>query len=193
MTGLQQDQIENKIRELLALIEPYSHNREGLRDTPARVAAAYKEMFRGYETGGKEIDALLKTFPCLSSEMIVFTDVQFTSVCEHHMLPFIGVAHVGYIPSQTVVGASKVPRLVEVYARRLQIQEQMTTQIADALYSAKPLAPQGVGVVTRATHLCMTCRGVKQPTAGMVCSALRGVFTKQEVRAEFLNLVHQKV
>ena len=192
MTELRVDQIEIAVGMILAQIEPHSHNREGLRETPARVAKAYKDMLSGYDYTDEDVATLLKTFLSDCTEMVVFTDVQFTSMCEHHMLPFMGVAHVGYLPNGRIVGASKIPRLItQVYAARLQVQEHMTTQIADAIM--KHVLPEGCGVVTKATHLCMSCRGVKQPNASMVCSSLRGAFKKPEVRVEFLNLAHSKV
>ena len=157
--------------------------REGLLDTPKRVVKALRELTSGYE---QDPAAILATqFDEYSDEMVVVTGIEFSSMCEHHMLPFTGVATVGYIPSGGVVGLSKLARLVEVYAKRLQVQERMTTQIANAI--EEHLVPLGCGVVITSHHSCMGMRGVKKPDAQMTTSALRGVFmTKGDVRQEFL-------
>lgn len=160
-------------------------DREGLRDTPRRVAAAWSEMTVGY---GVDIAALLAvqfTEPC--DELILVTGIEFTSLCEHHVLPFTGIASVGYIPNRSIVGLSKLARLVEAFALRLQVQERMTREIAEAIETH--VAPLGVGVVVRARHSCMGCRGIKKPTASMVTSSMLGVLrTNAEARAEFLAL-----
>lgn len=151
-------------------------NREGLRETPDRIARMYEEIFAGMEE-----DAALhlgKTFSVEGHEMVVEKDIVFYSTCEHHLMPFYGKAHVAYIPDGKVVGLSKLARTVEVYAKRLQIQEQMTGQIADAIQ--KYLKPQGVMVVVEAEHMCMTMRGVKKPGSKTVTMAARGVFTDNE-------------
>ena len=159
--------------------------REGLLRTPARVARAYDELLVGYRTDPVELlnGAL---FDVSYSEMVIVTDIDFYSLCEHHMLPFIGKAHVAYIPNQKVVGLSKIPRIVEVYARRLQIQERMTQQIADLIDEL--LSPMGVAVVVDGLHMCMAMRGVKKANARMRTSALRGLFVRnQKTRSEFME------
>jgi GTP cyclohydrolase I len=160
-------------------------DREGLRNTPARVVRAYDEMMRGYKEDPKRILTAIFTENC--DEIVLLRGVRFSSLCEHHLLPFTGVATVGYLPSGKVVGLSKLARLVECFARRLQIQERMTQQIAEALQ--EHLHPQGVGVVIRAHHHCMGCRGVEQPDAEMVTSAMTGLFRENAAtKAEFMSL-----
>jgi GTP cyclohydrolase I len=163
--------------------------REGLLDTPDRVCRAWLEMTAGYRQSAHEV--LGTTFEGSSDEMIVLKDISFTSSCEHHMLLFQGKAHVAYLPSQgRIVGLSKLARVVDVFARRLQVQERMTNQIADAIQGA--LAPHGVGVVVEGVHSCMCLRGVNKVGATMTTSALRGVFrTSPASRAEFLALVNK--
>lgn len=162
--------------------------REGLIDTPARVVRAFDEFFAGYTQD--PVSILKRTFEEVENydEMIVLTNIHFHSHCEHHMVPIIGVAHVGYIPSGRVVGISKLARVVEVYARRLQIQEKMTAQIANAIDEA--LKPRGVGVVIEAVHSCMTTRGVKKDGVSMKTSHMTGLFRKDsKTRHEFFNLI----
>jgi GTP cyclohydrolase I len=162
--------------------------REGLRDTPARVARAYEEFFAGYEQDPTEI--LKRTFSEVEGydEMIVMSDIRFESHCEHHMVPIIGKAHVGYLPDKRVVGISKLARLVEVYARRLQVQEKMTVQIADTLQDI--LQPRGVAVVIEAAHQCMTTRGVHKPGVGLITSRMVGAFRDDpSTRREFLAVI----
>ena len=162
--------------------------REGLRDTPARVARAYDEFFAGYSQDPREI--LARTFEEVEGydEMIVMNDIRFESHCEHHMVPIIGKAHVGYLPDKRVVGISKLARLVEVYARRLQVQEKMTVQIADTLQEI--LQPRGVAVVIEAAHQCMTTRGVHKPGVGLVTSRMVGAFRDDpSTRREFLAVI----
>lgn len=169
---------------LLKFIEPESFAREGLRDTPDRVVRAWEEMTEGYRRSPEEI--LARDFEGQGyNEMIVCRSIEFNSTCEHHLLPFMGIAHVGYVPKQRVVGLSKLARLVDCFAKRLQIQEQMTKQIADAL--VKHLQPKGVAVVLTAKHLCMSCRGVQKHQSEMVTCSLSGIFLKPEVRAEFMG------
>jgi len=161
--------------------------RAGLRDTPSRVLRSLAELTQGYQLDPREI--LERTFPDEYDEMVVLRGVTFTSLCEHHMLPFVGVASVGYVPAPGagVVGLSKLARLVACFAQRLQVQERMTTQIADALEEC--LTPLGSGVLVEAHHSCMGCRGVRQPGALMVTSSLRGAMRDEpETRAEFLHL-----
>ena len=163
--------------------------RDGLRDTPRRIAEMYEEIF-----GGLAIDPLeyLKVgFEVAHDEMVLLRGIPFYSMCEHHFLPFHGEAHVGYVPDGRVVGISKLARVVEAYARRPQIQEQLTSQVADAIMDV--LQPDGVAVVIEAEHLCMTMRGVKKPGSRMMTSAMRGTFRQSPVtRAEFLSLVYGK-
>jgi GTP cyclohydrolase I len=162
--------------------------REGLLETPDRVVRSYDEFFSGYAQDPNEI--LAKTFSEVDGydEMIVMNDIRFESHCEHHMVPIIGKVHIGYLPDKRVVGISKLARLVDVYARRLQIQEKMTVQIADTLQEV--LQPKGVGVVVEAAHQCMTTRGVHKPGAALVTSRMLGAF-RQDVstRREFLAII----
>ncbi len=160
--------------------------REGLRGTPERVSRMYAELFEGLRADPKEL--LSVGFEAGHHEMVILKDIPFYSICEHHFMPFHGVAAVGYIPDGRVVGLSKLARLVDAYARRPQIQEQLTGQIADTLMEV--MQADGVAVVIEAEHLCMTARGVKKPGSRMVTSATRGTFRKNDVtRAEFLALV----
>jgi len=161
--------------------------REGLLQTPERVARAFRFLTKGYSEDPKSvINGALFTEDY--SEMIVLKDLDYFSLCEHHMLPFFGKAHVAYIPTSKIVGISKLARLVEVYARRLQVQERMTTQIANTLM--EELDPQGVGVVLQAEHLCMRMRGVEKQNSVVVTSTMLGVFrSHQETRQEFMSLV----
>jgi len=162
--------------------------REGLLDTPSRVVRSYEEFFSGYAQDPAEI--LSRTFSEVDGydEMIVMTDIRFESHCEHHMVPIIGKAHVGYLPDRRVVGISKLARLVEIYAKRLQIQEKMTVQIADTLHAV--LQPKGVAVVIEASHQCMTTRGVHKPGVGLVTSRMLGAFRDDaSTRREFLSIV----
>ena len=161
--------------------------REGLLDTPRRIAEMYEEIF-----GGRTVDPadyLNVGFEVAHDEMVILRNIPFFSMCEHHFLPFHGEAHVGYVPDGRVVGISKLARVVEGFARRPQIQEQLTSQVAEAIMQT--LKPDGVAVVIEAEHLCMTMRGVKKPGSRMVTSAMRGDFRASSVtRAEFLSLVH---
>ncbi len=162
--------------------------REGLLDTPARVARSYRELFAGYEVEPRAY--LERTFEEVGgyNQLVVLKDIRFVSFCEHHMLPVVGVAHVGYLPTDRVVGISKLARVVRGYARRLQIQEKMTSEIATAIDEV--LRPQGVGVVIEAEHSCMTLRGVDVPGASLTTSALLGVVRDDaRTREEFLRLV----
>jgi GTP cyclohydrolase IA len=164
-------------------------DRAGLKDTPDRVARALRELTDGYGVKPEEViaDAI---FDQDYDEMVVVKDIAFYSLCEHHMLPFFGHVHVGYLPRGKVVGLSKIPRLIGVYAHRLQIQEQLTREIAEALNGA--LDPKGVGVVVEARHLCMEMRGVETKDGRMITSCMLGTFRKDpRTRAEFLDLVHR--
>jgi GTP cyclohydrolase I len=179
------ERIEHAIREIIKAVGE-DPRREGLRDTPSRVARMYAELFEGLRTDPTE--HLRVGFEAGHDEMVILRDIPFYSVCEHHFMPFHGTAAVGYIPDGRVVGVSKLARLVEGYARRPQLQERLTSQVADALMDT--LRPDGVAVVIEAEHLCMTQRGIKKPGSRMVTSATRGLFRKNEVtRAEFLSLV----
>jgi len=162
--------------------------REGLLKTPARVKKAYEFIFGGYKMDAKEIlqSAL---FTSSNDEMVLIKDIEFYSTCEHHLLPIIGRAHVAYIPDGKVVGLSKIPRVVDVFARRMQIQEQLTEQIADAIMET--IDPKGVAVVLQARHMCMEMRGVEKINSTTTSSALRGLFKKDEkTRAEFFALIN---
>ncbi len=162
--------------------------REGLIKTPSRVAKAFDFLTEGYRQDPKEIlnQAL---FTSSNDEMVLVRDIEFYSMCEHHMLPIIGRAHVAYIPDGKVVGLSKIPRIVNLFARRLQIQEQMTEQIADAI--SETIKPKGVAVVLHARHMCMEMRGVQKINSTTVSSALRGLFkSDQRTRNEFYNLIN---
>lgn len=183
-----QEAIVNAARQILIAVGE-DPEREGLVDTPSRFARALDELTCGYQQDPAQI--LARTFAASSDEMIVVRDIPFSSLCEHHMLSFIGSATVAYIPSEAgkVVGLSKIPRLVDCFARRLQIQEQLTTQIADAMMTH--LAPRGVGVVVKAVHQCMALRGVNKQ-AEMVTSALLGCMREGDARAEFMMLAHGK-
>jgi len=164
--------------------------REGLLETPERVLRAYGEFFSGYHI--KAPDILNKTFEEVENydEMVVLRDIHFVSHCEHHMVPFTGVAHVAYLPNQKVVGISKLARLVDAYAKRLQIQEKMTAQIANALHEV--LQPKGVGVIIEAQHQCMTTRGVNKPSATLQTSRMIGRFKSDaRTRQEFLDLIRR--
>ncbi len=161
--------------------------RDGLRDTPRRIADMYAEVFSGMAADPASF--LQTTFEVAHDEMVILRNIPFYSMCEHHLLPFHGEAHVGYVPDGRVVGISKIARVVETCARRPQVQEVLTSQIAETIMAG--LKPDGVAVVIDAEHLCMTMRGVQKPGSRMVTSAMRGSFRKSPVtRAEFLSLVH---
>ncbi|MFH1928265.1 MAG: GTP cyclohydrolase I FolE [Chloroflexota bacterium] len=159
--------------------------REGLRDTPRRISEMYEEIFSGLDKN--PVEELEVTFEENHEEMVILRDIPFYSMCEHHLLPFHGVAHVGYIPNGRVVGISKIARTVEILARRPQLQERLTSQIANTIMEG--LNPRGVAVVIEAQHLCMTMRGIKKPGSIVVTSANRGIFRdRPETRAEFFSL-----
>ena len=163
--------------------------REGLLDTPARVVRSYEEIFAGYTED--PVQYLRGTFEEIEGydEMVVLRDIRFESHCEHHMMPIIGHAHIAYLPDKRLVGISKLARLVEVYAKRMQIQEKMTAQIANALQEV--LNPRGVAVVIEAAHQCMTTRGVHKPGVSMVTSQMLGAFREDaKTRREFLSIIH---
>jgi GTP cyclohydrolase I len=167
-----------------------SPSRNGLLKTPERVAKALLFMTRGYH---EDIERLLNgaLFPIEYDEMVIVKDIDFFSMCEHHMLPFFGKVHVAYIPNGKVIGLSKIPRLIEIFSRRLQIQERLTTQIAESIQQA--IQPLGVGVVIEARHLCMMMRGVEKQHSAAVTSSMLGCFRQeQETRTEFLSLIHNR-
>jgi GTP cyclohydrolase IA len=177
---------EAAIRELLYAVGE-DPDREGLRETPARVARAYREIFAGLWQ--RPEDVLTTTFDLGHDEMVLVKDIEVMSSCEHHLVPFVGVAHVGYIPAASgkITGLSKLARLVDVYARRPQVQERLTTQIADALMGI--LEPRGVIVVIECEHMCMTMRGVRKPGAKTITSAVRGQLRDPATRSEAMSLI----
>jgi GTP cyclohydrolase IA len=180
---------EAAVRELLIAIGE-DPERDGLRDTPGRVARAYEELFQGLHQSPE--DVLTTVFDLGHDEMVLVRDIELWSMCEHHLVPFTGVAHVGYIPAETgkITGLSKLARLVDVYAKRPQVQERLTTQVADALMAL--LEARGVIVVIEAEHLCMTMRGVKKAGARTITSAVRGQFlSNATTRAEAMALIHR--
>ena len=182
--------MEDAVRKILREIGE-DPSREGLLKTPERVARALRELTRGYDQDpSKVINGALFTEEY--SEMIIMKDIDFFSLCEHHILPFFGKAHIAYLPRGKIVGISKIPRLVDIYARRLQVQERMTTQIANLLMDR--LEPDGVAVVVEAEHLCMRMRGVEKQNSFVVTSAMLGVFReRQATRDEFMTLIgHRK-
>jgi len=182
--------LEKAVKKILINIGE-DPNREGLLKTPHRVAKSFEFLTKGYKQDPKEIlnQALFST---TNDEMVLVRDIEFYSLCEHHLLPIIGRVHVAYIPDGKVVGLSKIPRIVEVFARRLQIQEQLTEQIADAINDT--IEPKGVAVVVHARHMCMEMRGVEKINSTTVSSALRGLFKSDlRTRSEFFNLINANV
>jgi GTP cyclohydrolase I len=179
-----QERAEGAIRELLLALGE-DPDREGLKETPARVARAFKENFEGLWQ--KPEDVLTTTFDIGHEELVIIRDIEVFSHCEHHLTPFHGVAHVGYIPSGKITGLSKVARLVDLFARRPQVQERLTTQIADALVEI--LKPMGVIVIIDCEHLCMSMRGVRKSQARTTTSAVRGVLRDAATRAEAISLI----
>jgi GTP cyclohydrolase I len=180
------ERIRRAVREILAAVGE-DPDREGLLETPGRVARMYAEIFSGLHTDPAV--HLQKTFTQKHDEMVLVKDIEFASVCEHHLLPFTGKAHIGYLPDGKVVGLSKLARVVEALARRPQVQERMTEDLADLIM--RELNPRGVGVILEAEHSCMTIRGVRKPGSATVTSALRGLFkTNPTTRGELMALVH---
>ncbi len=177
---------EAAVRELLIAVGE-DPDREGLLETPARVARSFKELLNGMRLGAE--DVLTTTFDMGHDEMILVKDIELWSMCEHHLVPFTGVAHIGYIPNEDgrITGLSKLARLVDVYARRLQVQERLTTQIADSLMEI--LEARGAIVVIEAEHLCMTMRGVRKPGSKTVTSAVRGAMHNAATRSEAMSLI----
>ncbi len=178
--------IRAAVRELLLAIGE-DPDREGLRDTPDRVARMYAELFAGLRKDPREL--LQHTFTQKYDEMVLEKDIGFESMCEHHLLPFLGKAHIAYLPNGKIVGLSKLARVVEVLSRRPQVQERMTEELADLLMSE--LEPRGVGVILEASHTCMTIRGIRKPDSLCVTSAMRGAFKdNQSTRAELMALIY---
>src|SRR5215210_6257356 len=178
--------MQERIRQLLADLGE-DPDREGLRDTPKRVEKAYRYLTSGYAA---DIDKVLNNalFTVDYSEMVIVKDIDFYSLCEHHLLPFFGKCHIAYIPRDKVIGLSKIPRLVDVFSRRLQVQERLTNEIADVLRDK--ITPLGVAVVMEATHLCMSMRGVEKQNSFAVTSAMHGAFRNNaRTRMEFLELI----
>ncbi|MBI4288168.1 MAG: GTP cyclohydrolase I FolE [Chloroflexi bacterium] len=187
---MDREKIERAVRDIIEAIGEDSQ-RSALLGTPRRVAEMYEEVFAGIDEDPKQ--ELEVGFEEKHREMVILRDIPFYSMCEHHLLPFYGVAHVGYIPNNNgrVVGASKLARVVDILAKRPQIQERLTTQVADSIMDA--LQPDGVAVVIEAEHLCMTMRGAKKPGSNVITSATRGLFRqKTATRAEFLTLVKSR-
>lgn len=177
----------DRVRELISLIGE-DPDREGLVETPFRVVKSWLELYGGYDTSVKLDTFFQEGIEGSTDEIIMCKNIKFYSMCEHHMIPFHGVCHIGYLPNNKVIGLSKLARLVNLYSRRLQIQEKLCSQIADKL--VKLLEPQGVGVIIEAQHLCMLARGVKNHTSSMITSAMRGKFKNQsQTRSEFLTLI----
>lgn len=185
---IDQERIAAAVREVIAAIGDDAA-REGLRETPERIARMYAQLFSGLAED--PLAVLQRGFEEDHKEMVVLKDIPFYSMCEHHFLPFHGAAHVGYVPEGRIVGVSKLARVVDILARRPQMQERLTSQVADAIMEG--LHPDGVAVVIEAEHLCMTMRGVQKPGARMITSAIRGGFRRRGVtRSEFLSLVQGK-
>ena len=188
-TTLTSATFENLVREMLVRLGE-DPEREGLLRTPERVHHAFEFLTKGYQ---QDPDTMLKNalFTVSYDEMVIVKDVEVFSLCEHHMLPFFGKVHVAYIPNGKVIGLSKIPRLIEIFSRRLQIQERLTTQIAETIQKA--IQPQGVGVVIEARHLCMMMRGVEKQHCAAVTSSMLGCFRdEQETRTEFLSLINHR-
>ena len=189
MNGDNFEKIESIILDLLKEIGE-DPEREGLQKTPHRVAKSWTTFAKGYKQTPEEVvgDAV---FNEQCDEVIAVKDIDFFSLCEHHLLPFKGVAHVGYLPEKKIIGLSKIPRIVDIYARRLQVQERLTQQVADALQDV--LNPKGVAVVIEAEHLCMQMRGVEKKSSFMITSAVRGAFRENnKTREEFLSIIGKR-
>jgi GTP cyclohydrolase I len=175
---------EDLVKKILIAIGE-DPDREGLLDTPKRVVESWKTLFSGY--GKKPKDILTTKFTEQYDEMVICKNIEFYSNCEHHMLPFYGKCHIAYVPEKQIIGLSKMPRLLEIFARRLQVQERLTEQIADAMMTY--VKPKGVGVSIEAKHMCMVCRGVHKQNSSMITTALRGVFKDDHCKLEFQNSV----
>ncbi|WP_458700631.1 GTP cyclohydrolase I FolE [Sulfurospirillum sp. 1307] len=184
-----QEKFEEAVKTMLEIIGE-DVNREGLIKTPNRVFRSFLEMTKGYQQDPLSVlnDALFETD---NDQMVLVKNIEFYSMCEHHLLPIIGRAHVAYIPNGKVVGLSKIPRMVDIFARRLQIQEQLTEQIADAINEV--ISPKGVAVVVQARHMCMEMRGVGKTHSATTTSALRGSFLRSDTRKEFFDIINSPV
>lgn len=182
---MNKDKISKLIKTLLIELGE-NPKREGLLETPERVARSYSKLYEGYKENPKKLITIFDNEGY--DEMVIAKDIEFYSMCEHHMLPFFGKAHVGYVPDKKIIGLSKMPRLVEIFARRLQNQERLTKQIADTLSDI--LKPKGVGVIIEASHFCMMARGVEKQNSKVTTSSFTGLFLKDSrTRSEFLHLV----
>jgi GTP cyclohydrolase I len=180
--------LQDLMREMLIRLGE-DPERDGLRDTPGRMERSMQYLTKGYQESPEEI-LLSAMFDVPYDAMVIIKDIEMFSLCEHHLLPFFGRVHVAYIPNGKLIGLSKVPRLVDVFAHRLQVQERLTTQIAETIENA--IKPQGVGVVVEARHLCMMMRGVEKQHSATVTSSMLGTFRNQETRNEFLSLIHSQ-
>jgi GTP cyclohydrolase I len=181
------ERLKKAVKEILSAVGEDTQ-REGLKGTPARVAAMYAELLWGMQEDPRE--NLVSVFTEKYDEVVLLRDVPFYSICEHHLMPFIGSAHIAYLPAGSVIGVSKLARIVDCFARRLQVQERLTSQIADFIMDS--LKPRGAAVVLEASHSCMTIRGIKKPGSIMVTSALRGIFRKDpKSRSEIMSLMHK--
>ncbi|MHC4573859.1 MAG: GTP cyclohydrolase I FolE [Planctomycetota bacterium] len=181
------ERIERAVKEILSAVGE-DVKREGIKGTPARVAGMYAELLSGMREDPKQ--HLSRVFTENYDEIVLLRDVSFYSICEHHLMPFIGTAHVAYLPAGQVLGVSKLARVVDCFARRLQVQERLTDQIADFIMDS--LKPRGVAVVLEASHSCMTIRGIKKPGSVMVTSSLRGIFKRDpKSRSEIMSLMHK--
>jgi GTP cyclohydrolase IA len=186
--GIDTKRIETAVREILLAIGE-DPNREGIKATPERVARMYCELMAGMDEEPRE--HVKSVFTEKYNEIVLLRDIPFYSICEHHLMPFIGLAHVAYLPDGKVLGVSKLARIVDCFARRLQVQERLTNQIAE--FIMKSLKPKGVAVVLEASHRCMTIRGIKKPGSVMVTSAVRGLFRKDpRSRNEIMSLIHSQ-
>src|SRR5579884_3249217 len=184
--GVDHARIQAAVREILLAVGE-DPDREGLQETPARVARMYAELFAGLHRDPREL--LRKKFTQKYDEMVLVKDIRFESCCEHHLLPFLGKAHIAYLPNGRIVGLSKLARVVEVLARRPQVQERMTEELADLLMDE--LGARGVGVILEASHTCMTVRGVRKPDSGCTTSAMRGTFrSNPSTRSELMALIY---
>lgn len=182
---MSEKQIEDKLKDILKAIGE-DPDRDGLKDTPKRVKNSWRELYGGYSQDPKK---MLKVFECDSyTGMVLLKNIELYSMCEHHMLPFVGKCHIAYIPDKKVIGISKLARIMEIFARRLQIQERLTDQIADAI--SELLAPKGVAVQIEAEHFCMRMRGVNKQNSTMITTTLRGLFMNDSsTRSEFLSAI----
>lgn len=179
---------KSAVRELINFFGD-DPSREGLEETPERFLRGWRELLAGYNQSPEDLMKTFKDGCC--DELVIVKGIDFVSLCEHHLLPFTGVAHVGYLPNERIIGLSKIPRLVDVFARRLQVQERLTTQITNALM--EHLKPRGAGCVVEATHFCLSCRGAKKQNAVMVTSSLTGVIREDpKTRKEFFDLIKSK-